>query len=76
MGNSNGKLQIMNEHEAEIAMIWNQHDEKEKKLAIEKLALEHNLEKHIERLAKLDAYHYNLEKGELEAEMKKMNIII
>ena len=74
MGNSNRKLQLMNEHEAEMAMIRNQHDEKEKKLAIEKLALEHNLEKHrneIERLAKLDAYHYNLEKGKLEAEIRK-----
>ena len=42
MGNSNRKLQLMNEHEAEMAMIRNKHDENEKKLLIEELALKYN----------------------------------
>ena len=74
MGNSNRKLQLMNEHQAEMTMIRNMDDEKQKKLAIEKLALEHNLEKHkaeIARLAKLESYHYDLEKKQLEAQIRK-----
>ena len=74
MGNSNRKLQLMNEHEAEMAMIRNKHDENERKLLIEELALKYNLEKfkaEIERLARLDAYHYNIEKKKIEAEIRK-----
>ena len=73
MGNSNRKLQLMNEHAAEMEMIRNKH-EAEKKLLIEKLALQYNLEKYkteIERLAKLDAYHYDIEKRQLEAKIRE-----
>ena len=74
MGNSNRKLQLMNEHSAEMEMIRNKHDIAEKKLLIEKLALQYNLEKHkaeIERLAKLDAFHYDIEKRQLEAKIRE-----
>ena len=74
MGNSNRKLQLMKEHEAEMAMIRNKHDENERKLLIEELALKYNLEKHkaeIERLARLDAYHYDIEKKKIEADIRK-----
>ena len=74
MGNSNRKLQLMKEHEAEMAMIRNKHNENERKLLIEELALKYNLEKHkaeIERLARLDAYHYDIEKKKIEADIRK-----
>ena len=73
MGNSNRKLQLMNEHAAEMEIIRNKH-EAEKKLLIEKLTLQFNLEKYkaeIERLAKLDAYHYDIEKKQLEAKIRE-----
>ena len=74
MGNSNKKAQLMREHQAEMAMIRNKHDENEKKLLIEKLALEHNLEKHkaeIARLAKLDALQYQAEIKNIEAKIRQ-----
>ena len=74
MGNSNKKAQLMREHEAEMALIRNKHDENEKKLLIEKLALEHNLEKHkaeIARLAKLDALQYQAEIKNIESKIRQ-----
>lgn len=74
MGNSNKQAQLMREHEAEMAMIRNKHDENEKKLLIEKLALEHNLEKHkaeIARLARLDALQYQAEIKKIEAKIRE-----
>ena len=74
MGNSNRKAQLMREHEAELALIRNKHDENEKKLLIEKLALEHNLEKHkaeIARLAKLDALQYQAEIKNIESKTRQ-----
>ena len=43
----------MNELEAEIGMIQNQHDENEKKLLIEELVLKYNLEKHKTEIKRL-----------------------
>ena len=74
MGNSNRKLQLMNEHAGEMEMIRNKHDLAEKKLLIEKLCLHYNLEKNkaeIERLARLVAYHYEIEKRQLEAKIRE-----
>ena len=74
MGNSIQKEQLLKEHEAEMAMIRNKHDENERKLLIEELALKYNLEKfkaEIERLARLDAYHHDIDKRNIEVKKKE-----
>ena len=74
MGNSNKKVQLMKECEVKMSMIRNKHDENEKKLLIEKLALEHNLEKHkaeIARLARLDDLQYKAEIKKNEAKIRE-----
>ena len=74
MGDSNKIVQLMREHEAEMAMISNKFNENLQKLLIENLALEHNLEKHkaeIARLVKLDALQYQAEIKNIESKIKQ-----
>ena len=72
MGNSGEKLKY--EHIEALELIRNTHDIKKQKILTEENIHKFGLEKHrieIERLINLDNHHYDIEKRQIEAMIRK-----
>ena len=74
MGNDLEMQDLMNQHYEEMQSINNEHDIKQKQILLNEKIAEYNLEKHrreIERLAKLDRYHFEAEVQKIRAGIRK-----
>lgn len=74
MGNSNEELRLNHEHIEAMELLRNTRDIKKQKILLQEKMQEFGLQKHskeIERLMNLDNYHYQNEKRQIEAMIRK-----